>query len=618
MATTQGRYAGGYSSHVWDPETRSWKPRTFENTTQGKSYGYDQLRGLEDALPGGPGQAAAAATTTAPAAPAASGGGTVSASNARGPLNAWNSGGGSGGGGSPALPNLGSLLRPPAQGGGASGPPRPTISRGPTGDAAGPGGSGAASGAPPAPGPVGSAPPAGLPSYSAPEGVDYGRAESSLDALKKQLNIGKLGRETLGGPAENNEWERMALEAFGEGFDPGSGQFVGKELADEIMSAADVNQMAQQRAAGTIRAFKDAERQFADAASLGGSFSPARMAALKARASIEGAGALQGATRDAQLEAKRLNAEQAARSAANQRENFASDLAARLGLGRLGLDSATQAGTFGTQRRGMDQERDLARYSGDITQRGQDYERSFTEAGLNNQRALARAQGEQNLAGERVRERLGIGQLELGARGQDLAARGQDMDYTLGAGRLNLDQYRTQADLFNASQERANRLEMLDRQLADSGLDRASREKLETERLQVQREAQALQERMNTANLGQRESEFSRDLDFRGEALDQSGEQFDRDLTERGRQFDTGLSSSEQQRRLDRELGAYESAQNRRLARDQWSDNARRDVFQAALGGLLPDVASGAISMDDLIQQLQGLYSSFGYGSLAA
>lgn len=298
---------------------------------------------------------------------------------------------------------------------------------------------------PPPPPRIGGAPelPGGPNSVGGAPGLGPAPGRGNADALIGRLGAGggpapNYARPDLGGPARNNDWEDLAYGGFQRGFDPGR-QFQGQNLRSEIWNDAAVGQKAQQRAAGTIRAFQDAERYAADAAARGGSVDPTRIAALRARAGIEGAGALNSAYRDAQLEAAQMNAEQEARAAANQRENFSTDINARLGLGRLGMDTATTAGQFGLERRGQDQARDLAGLSAGVTMRGQDVESDLGHARLDADMMENALQAELGLRGQDIGYAEERGRQGLEGRSQDLAQRGQDIGYATERGRQGLE-----------------------------------------------------------------------------------------------------------------------------------------------------------------------------------
>lgn len=422
--------------------------------------------------------------------------------------------------------------------------------------------------------------------------LDQSRATEVLDELGRPVRLRGYGREELGGPSADNVWEQLALGRFEGGFDPGAGQFQGDTIDRQVYSEAQINQLAQRSAEPTVRAFNDAMRQYADAAGRSGSFDPSRFAALKSMAALESAGAMGGAIRDATLDAARLNAEQQARAAANQRANFETDLAARLGLGRLGLDEAQSLLGAGLERRGLDQTRDIARFQGGISQRGQDLERDYRQAGLNLERQGMRLGGEMGLTDQQLRnrglsidEQLGQGRLDLerelglgrlGLEGQEL-----DLRRDLGFAGLGEERYRTDVGAQQAQAERQNRLQMLDMQLQDSSLDRQTRAELERERMALQRE-------ITGAERAQRESEFSRSL--------ASGEgRFDRSLGEETRQFDATQA-------LQREL----ASQNRDYGREQRA--AESDRLNRALGlNLLGEFGpySDPYQMMDLLRQIE-------------
>ncbi|TXH53319.1 MAG: hypothetical protein E6Q97_13465, partial [Desulfurellales bacterium] len=56
-------------------------------------------------------------------------------------------------------------------------------------------------------------------SFSGP--VDRSRATGALDTLGRNVRLSRQRRAELGGPADDNDWETMARDMFGGGFDPG-------------------------------------------------------------------------------------------------------------------------------------------------------------------------------------------------------------------------------------------------------------------------------------------------------------------------------------------------------------------------------------------------------------
>lgn len=449
------------------------------------------------------------------------------------------------------------LGRPP---GGAN--PSPRGSNPPRG-----GGLPLAGNGPPSPSPAAFAPPpfspgrlpapfepgAGPAAFSGPKATDSNTAAAALRNLGKRVRINAGAKASLDGPAADNVWESLALDKFGQGFDRGP-MFEGKELPDTVFSEAQVNQMAQQRAAPTIRALKDADEMFASQAGRSGTYNPAARAAMQARAAIEGAGAINSATRDAQLDAAKANAEQAIAARENARSNFSTDVAARLGFGNLDAGVAENLLSGGLQRRGLDQTRDITRYQGDITQRGQNLDAATSSAAMNNARDLARASGERELFSLKDNAALERGRMGLTARGQDvdrageidrtlLAARGQDITAGSEADRMQLGARGQDIDFANAQSDRQNRMAMLDRQLADSSLDRESRAALERERMALDRE-------MRMAELEQRSSQFS-------EQLGVNVDQFGRTLGENQRQFDAAQALTREQGSRNRDLTRY-------------------------------------------------------------
>lgn len=465
------------------------------------------------------------------------------------------------------------------------------------------GGGGAASVAAPPPPRLPAAP--NLPGGSAPAFTpganpaaysgDYSGAENALNSLRSRVKIPTGGRAELGGPSADNVWETLALEKFGAGFDPGT-MFEGKDLADTVFNEAQINQMAQQRAAPTLRALRDADTEFAAAAGRGGSYSPAMRAAMAARARVEGAGAIGSATRDAQLDAASANAAQAIAARENARQNFNTDIAGRLGLGNLNLNAAGDVLNAGLQRRTLDQNRDVSRFEGDITQRGQDIGARTSAATLNNARDLARESGTRDLA--QLRDQTALTQ-----RGQDigraneidqgrLTERGQDINRETTLGSLGLEKFKTEADFANAQAERQNRAALLDAQLTDQSLDRNTRAQLERERMQLDRE-------MRQAELEQNNAQFAQRLGLDTRQLEQSGGQFDRSLAENSRQFDAGQQLTREQGSLTRDLTRYLNPPT--PAGPSTSDMQR--MIQSSLEQILrrrDDMGGGQISMDEL------------------
>jgi hypothetical protein len=390
-----------------------------------------------------------------------------------------------------------------------------------------------------------------LPSFGggAPVSAPAWQAPSAVGADKVQAMIERLGLPTKirAGPRVKvagldrfepyNDFEALALARAAEGFDPGAGQFVGKELAEQIFTPEQVNQMAQQRAAPAIRALQDAERLATAAGSRAGYVDPARIAALRAQAAVETAGARGAATRDAQLEAAAANAEQAARSAANRRENFAQDLAARLGLGNLGLGQVQTLGGIGVQRRGQSMDYELGRGRLGVEQRGQDLAARRAQEELNADRAKAAAGLSTDVYRTRVGENLDLGRLGL-------TARGQDIELGLGNQRAGLDRDRMNADLWSGQQDRLNRLDMLDRQLGEERISSNQRAELERERMQLQRE-------IEQAQLTQRGSEFAQSLGLDERRFGLAERQFGEGV----RQFGLEQEYGREQGRLNRDFG---------------------------------------------------------------
>lgn len=386
-----------------------------------------------------------------------------------------------------------------------------------------------------------------------PTPISRNASGAAIANLGGSVNIRTGDRATLGGPQADNEWERMAAGMFGSGdMIPGAGQFQGKELADSVFTPEQVNQMAQQRAAPTIRALNDESDMVEEAARMGGGrVTPQALAMLRAKREAEGAGAINSATRDAQLDAAQANAEQAARSAANKRENFGADLAARTQLGGLRLNEAGQLLEGGLKRRGMDQDRDTTRYQGDVTQRGQDIgaNTSAAEITAGNRRAAASAALEQEA--NKVAEAFGITDRALTQRGQDLGARAGDTETRMQA-------WKTGGDWGQQAAERQNRLQMLDAQLADNTLDRNTRAQLERERMQLQSETDAASRaeaaRQFDVSTAQRGSQFDQQL---GLNRDQFAKDFGLRTDQFGenkRQFDATQQFAGEQARADRNM----------------------------------------------------------------
>lgn len=383
-----------------------------------------------------------------------------------------------------------------------------------------------------------------------PQPIDRRNTQAAINNLGGPVSIRTGDRATIGGPSADNDWERMAADMFGGEIIPGAGQFQGKELADSVFSEGQIKQMAQQRAAPTIRALQDESDLVEEAARMGGGrVTPQALAMLRAKRAAEGAGAISSATRDAQLDAAQANAEQAARSAANSRENFGADLAARTQIGGLRLNEAGQLLEGGLKRRGMDQERDTTRYQGEITQRGQDIgaNTSAAEITAGNRRAAASASLEQDA--NKVAEAFGLTDRALTQRGQDLGARAGDIDTRMQA-------WKTGGDWGQQAAERQNRLQMLDSQLADSRLDRETRAQLERERMQLQAETDAANRteaaRQFDVGTAQRGSQFDQQLGFnRDQFAKDFGLRSDQ-FAEGKRQFDATQQFAGEQARADR------------------------------------------------------------------
>ena len=309
--------------------------------------------------------------------------------------------------------------------------------------------------------------------FDAPDRVgDYqglpGQAPSrdSADEITRKLMGGfaptRQGRVGLDGPSANNEWERLGLDAAreGAGRDPGQ-QFRGQDVDRQVFNEGDINMLAGRAAAPTIRAYRDAQGQIAEAAARGGYADPSRQAALNARAAIEGAGAMGAGMANATIAAKQANAQQQAISAANARENFGQDMSARLGLGQLGLGRMEALGGLGTQRRGLDQSRDIAGAQLGVQQRGQDIDQEMQGAGLNASMLGQALSGQTALRGQDIGYQVERGQQGLQARGQDVTQREQDISAGLtqrgqdiNQRQQDLEQSYRQAGL-NAEQARA-------------------------------------------------------------------------------------------------------------------------------------------------------------------
>lgn len=209
--------------------------------------------------------------------------------------------------------------------------------------------------------------------------------------------------------------------------------------------------------------------------------------------------------------------------------------------GRQALDARGQDVT----QRGQDIGRQEAEYQGGIQQRAQDLQRQYQEAGLNAEQAQARVQAELGLRGQSIDEGLGRGRLENERRGQDVAMRGQSIEERLGLGRLGNERRGQDIDLAQGTAERQNRLEMLDRQLADGNLDRQMRMSLEQERNNLQRELATMENR-------QRESEFSRRIGLDERQQGAQEEQFGQNFGEGRRRFDSQQEFEREQGRTDR------------------------------------------------------------------
>ena len=66
------------------------------------------------------------------------------------------------------------------------------------------------------------------------QGLGKAHGRGGIDELIKKRGLGVdfegFTRAGIDGPASNNEFESMALKMFGEGFDPGAGQFEGRDV----------------------------------------------------------------------------------------------------------------------------------------------------------------------------------------------------------------------------------------------------------------------------------------------------------------------------------------------------------------------------------------------------
>ncbi len=389
----------------------------------------------------------------------------------------------------------------------------------------------------------------GLPTRAAgtplPQGIDRSGTNQAIAGLGRGVDIRTGARADLDGPDAENEWERMAREQYAEGFDPGQ-LFQGKALSDTVYTPEQINQLAQAGAAPTIRAMQDEKRLLEEAARIGGGkISPATLAALKAKAAAEGAGALSAATRDASLMATRANAEQAARAAENLRSNFSTDITGRNTLGRMKLDSAGDLLDAGGRRRSTDQERDIERYRGTISQRGQDIDADVAEKRINTDRSSAAVRARLDNDAATMAERFGI---------SDRAEqrRTNDMGFDLDRARLGTEQWRTSGDWQQQNADRQSRMAALDAQLQDASLDRGTRSQLERERMTLQRELETAQ-RQEAAR--QFDAGHGLDRDRFEEARRQFAQQFglsEREFTEGTRRFDAGQELEREQGRLNR------------------------------------------------------------------
>lgn len=375
-----------------------------------------------------------------------------------------------------------------------------------------PGGGGGFGGGPPpvtnpGPAPAVQGVPGALPTFQMPSATNPGHARRAIDALRSDVELNT--------PDRVNVPELQARA--GNWWDAGPGQFSqGVNIPSQVFSAAQIDQLATQRAAPTLRALQDQQSAMAAAAARGGRVDPARLRAMQADAALNAAGAMSSATRDAQLDAASANAEQALRAAESGRADFTTDLQARLGLGDRAL-----AG------RGQELDYTIARGGLDVQQRGQDANLESQRAALRNERDLSRAQLANALYGTQSTNDLRRGELALQARGQDaqyglgrfsalndanLSRYQAQTGAGLDADRLRLAGYQTQTGLGEGAAERQNRLQMLERELASRGLDRNQQAELERLRLDTMRDLQM-------AEINQRAQQFGQSLGLQTEQL---------------------------------------------------------------------------------------------------
>lgn len=328
------------------------------------------------------------------------------------------------------------------------------------------------------------------------------------------MNAGNMARTQVAGPAGNNPWEDMSLglALSGAGGDPGQ-QWGVQNVPSEVFNQGEINALAAKSAAPTIRAYQDIQGDLARQATVtGGRANPGAAAALQARAALAGAGAMSEATRDATLQARQANANQALAAAGSRREDFGTDIAARLGLGNLGREQLSTVSNIGLERRGLDQR--LSELDAQIgsAERSQDINRALQLQSL-------RAQ----MLRDSADTALGLRGQDVAVRGQDvsqrqddlqggLTARGQDINADLGRNELRLgNQFRY--DQMGSENARAMAGLGLEKYRADQGtnlelyrqgMDRES----EQNRLAAQQQFLNQQLGLDWARLGQQQQQF--------------------------------------------------------------------------------------------------------------
>ncbi len=242
-------------------------------------------------------------------------------------------------------------------------------------------------------------------------------------------------------------------------------------------------------------------------------------------------------------------------------------------------------------QRGQDIDRSVAAYQGGIAQRGQDIDAATNAAQLNNARDLARAGNEGDTLRSLISQTLGLGQINLGARGQDIDAglrnRQLDIQELLGRAQLGLGGAQIQADLQNAAAERQTRLVIVQEQLRQQNLDLQTRAQLDRERQQLQREITELQLAQQESQFARTYSEDQRQFDstqeFRG---DQAGldRDFQADQAQLGRDFQR--AETDRSRVYDQQLRRQQQLeQQQREARQQRQDQQLQQLLAQLMAG---------------------------------